>query len=63
MAEGEGEQGMILLIIAIVMSILFLTVEIPAFIRYHNEEDSLLAIMSGMMLEACIVVLFLWKGV
>lgn len=54
---------MILLIFAIVMSALFLIVEIPAYIRYNNEEDSLLAIMSGIMLAACIVVLFLWKGV
>lgn len=52
---------MILLIIAIIGSILFLTVEIPAFIRYHNDEDFLISVASGLMLFSCIVVLYFWR--
>jgi len=52
---------MILLIIAIVMSIIFLTVEIPAFVRYKNDEDFLISVASGLMLLSCIVVLYFWR--
>ena len=52
---------MILLIIAIVMSILFLTVEIPAFIRYRNVEDFLISVASGLMLLSSVVVLYFWR--
>lgn len=52
---------MILLTIAIIGSILFLIVEIPAYIRFHNEEDFLLTVISGAMLVASIAVLFVWR--
>lgn len=51
---------MILLIFAIVMSILFLAVEIPVFVRYKDENDLFIAIAAGIMLVACIAVL-LWR--
>lgn len=54
---------MTLLIFAIVVCTVFLVVEIPAFIRYHNEEDFILIVLSALMLMACIVVLFFWRGV
>lgn len=54
---------MILLTIAIAFSIIVLSVEIPAFNRYHNEEDFILMVLSGLMLMACIVVLLFWRGV
>ena len=54
---------MILLIFAIAVCVLFLAVEIPAFIRYHNEEDFILIVLSALMLMSCIVVLFFWRGV
>lgn len=54
---------MILLTIAIVFSAIILTVEIPAYIRYRNEEDFLLMILSALMLLASITVLFFWRGV
>lgn len=54
---------MILLTIAIVFSAIILSVEILAFIRYRNEEDFLIAIMSALMLLASITVLFFWRGV
>ena len=65
MAFGEdcGETTMILLTIAIVFSALLLSVEIPAFIRMHEEEDFLLCVMSGLMLLCCVTVLFFWRGV
>lgn len=54
---------MILLTIAIIFSILILTVEIPVFIRMREEEDFLLCVMSGLMLLCCVTVLFFWRGV
>ena len=54
---------MILLTIAIVFSAIILSVEIPAFIRYRNEEDFLIMVMSALMLLASVVVLFFWRGV
>lgn len=52
---------MILLTIAIVFSALVLSVEIPAFIRMHAEEDFLLMVMSALMLASCLVVLYAWR--
>lgn len=52
---------MILLMIAIVMSIIFLTVEIPVFFRYREEVDGLILIVSALMLVACIIVLYYWR--
>ena len=53
---------MILLTISIIFSILILTVEIPVFIRMRAEEDFLLMVLSGLMLAACITVLFFWRA-
>lgn len=54
---------MILLIIAIIVSAIFIAVEIPAFIRFHEEEDFLLLFTSGLMLASCLVVLIAWKAI
>lgn len=50
-----------LLIFATVMSMIFLSVEIPVFISKKEYEDLLIVIMSGLMLLACITVLFFWR--
>lgn len=46
-----------LLTFAIVVCILFLTVEIPVFIKRREYEDLLIIITSCLMLAACIAVL------
>ena len=51
---------MILLTIAIIFSILLLTVEIPVFIRMRDSTDLQIAVLAGMMLAACIAVLY-WR--
>ena len=50
-----------LLIFAIVMSMIFLSVEIPVLISRREQEDFLIVIASGMMLTGCMVVLFFWR--
>ena len=52
---------MILLMLAIVMSIIFLTVEIPVYLRYREEVDGLILIVSALMLVSCIIVLYYWR--
>lgn len=52
---------MILLTIAIIGCILFLTVEIPVYLRMRDETDLQIAVLSGMMLAACIAVLYCWR--
>lgn len=51
---------MILLITAIVFSVLILTVEIPVFLRMRDETDLEIALIAGLMLAGCIVVLY-WR--
>ena len=52
---------MALLIFAIVMSMIFLSVEIPVYISRRELEDLLIVIISGMMLAGCMVVLYYWR--
>lgn len=52
---------MILLIFAIVMSVIFLTVEIPVYVMQRDAEDMLIVFLSGMMLAGCLVVLYYWR--
>lgn len=52
---------MILLIFAILISAVVFTAEVPAYIRYRDEADFLLMVMSGLMLLSCVVVLFFWR--
>lgn len=53
---------MILLTIAIVFSIIVLSVEIPVFIRNRDEIDFLIVTIFSLMLLASITVLFFWRG-
>lgn len=56
----EGRTAMILLIIAIVFCILLLTVEIPTYIRMHDDTDLEIAVIAGLMLIGCVAVLY-WR--
>lgn len=51
---------MILLTIAIIFCILLLTVEIPTYIRMRDTTDLEIAVIAGLMLAACIAVLY-WR--
>ncbi len=51
---------MILLIIAITFCILLLTVEIPTYIRMHDDTDLEIAVIAGLMLIGCVAVLY-WR--
>lgn len=53
---------MILLTIAIVFSIIVLSVEIPVFIRNRDEIDFLIVAIFSLMLLASVTVLFFWRG-
>lgn len=52
---------MILLTITVIFSILLLTVEIPVFLRMRDSTDLQIAVLAGMMLAACIVVMYYWR--
>ena len=52
---------MILLTIAIIGCILLLTVEIPVYLRMRDSTDLQIAVLAGMMLAACIAVLYHWR--
>ena len=52
---------MILLTIAIIGSILFLTVEIPVFWNYRDETDLEIILISAAMLIGSIIVLVFWR--
>lgn len=43
-----------------VMSILFLLVEIPTFIRRREEEDGMIILASALVLAGCLAILFWW---
>lgn len=51
---------MILLTIAIIFCVLLLTVEIPTYIRMRDGIDLEIAVIAGLMLAACIAVLY-WR--
>lgn len=51
---------MILLIVAIVFSVLILTVEIPVFLRMRDGTDLEIALIAGLMLAGCIAILY-WR--
>ena len=57
--DGMG-TAMILLTIAIIGCILLLTVEIPVYLRMRDSTDLQIAVLAGMMLAACIAVLY-WR--
>lgn len=54
---------MILLIVAIIISAIILSVEVPVFIRNRDEIDFLIVVIFGLMLLASVTVLFFWRGV
>ena len=58
--DGRG-TAMILLIIAIIGSMIILSVEVPVFIRNRDEIDFLIVVVFGLMLLASITVLFFWR--
>lgn len=51
---------MILLTIAIIFCVLLLTVEIPTYLRMHEDTDLEIAVIAGLMIAACIAVLY-WR--
>lgn len=51
---------MILLILAIVFCTLLLTVEIPTYLRMHDETDLEIAVIAGLMLAGSVAVLY-WR--
>ena len=54
---------MILPTIAIIVSIIILSVEIPVFFRNRDEIDFLIVTIFSLMLLASITVLFFWRRV
>ena len=59
----DGGIAMILLIIAIIVSMIILSVEVPVFIRNRDEIDFLIMVIFALMLLASVTVLFFWRGV
>lgn len=51
---------MILLTVAIIFCVLLLTVEIPTYIRMRDGIDLEIAVIAGLMIAACIAVLY-WR--
>lgn len=52
---------MILLIVAIIMSAIILSVEVPVFIRNRDEIDFLIILIFLIMFVAGWIVLFFWR--
>lgn len=52
---------MILLIVAIIMSAIILSVEVPVFIRNRDEIDFLIILIFSIMFVAGWIVLFFWR--
>ncbi len=52
---------MILLIIAIIGSMIILSVEVPVFIRNRDEIDFLIMVIFALLLLASVTVLFFWR--
>ena len=52
---------MILLTIAIIGCSFLLALEVWVFIRMRDSTDLQIAVLAGMMLAACIVVMYYWR--